>query len=272
MKAILIEPFTGMRVMVRGVLMAFGIKKLYEPRSSLEALRILMEEPVDFFICADNIKPYDANLCHKLIRTTQEEQIRHMRTLVTVEEESEQVMKKLVNSGCDDIISLPFSADDIAARLQRLMRNRGAFIETKAYVGPERRKMDITLQHDERRSELSNPGQAEFKFSLRQLIGRLFKMEADLKEKRKKDQATSRLKPGVLLDDVDGAESYQVTWEGLRIGLEITQPVKTESDMLVLPAGTSLKRKSIARLKDLINNGQIQDAFYVKENNDGPTE
>ncbi len=265
MKAILIEPYTGMRVMVRGVLKAFGIDELHEPRTSLEGLKILMEKPVDFFICSEHIIPYDAALYHKLFRAAKEDEIRTTRSLVTLEQDNDPLEKKLVNVGCDEILHKPYSADDIVARLQRLIRNRGAFIETKAYVGPDRRKNEIDYKFEDRRSALTNPGQAEFKFTMRQLIGRLFKLEADLIEKKKKEREGERLKPGVFISDDGDDHEDQVTLEGLRIGLVLTRPVKAKSGMLVLPADVSLKRKSISRLEDMVNIGQIDDRFFVRE-------
>ncbi|MDV7339623.1 hypothetical protein RYZ26_08470 [Terasakiella sp. A23] len=265
MKAILIEPYTGMRVMVRGVLKAFGITELHEPRTSLEALKILMDKPVDFFICSEHIVPYDATLCHKLFRAALEDEIRTTRSLVMMEEGNDQLKKRLVDVGCDEILLKPYSADDIVARLKRLIRNRGAFIETKAYVGPDRRKDDVDFKDDEMRSDLTNPGRAEFKYTMRQLLGRLFKLEADLIEKKKKEREGERLKPGVFIEESGDDHEDQVTLEGLRIGLVLTRPVKANSGMLVLPADVSLKRKSISRLEDMVNMGQVEDRFFVRE-------
>lgn len=250
MRAILIEPYTGMRVTLRGVLRAFGITQLYEPKTSLDAIHILLQGPVDFLISADQVKPYDARLLLKLIRQASEEDIRLTRALITFDSDPEQE-QKLINAGCDDILHKPFSADDLCARLNRLIRKRRPFIENKTYVGPDRRQMDITINHNDRRNPLSNPGKADFRFTLKQLFNKLLKAEAQLIEKRKQ------------ADNEFGSHIKCLTLKQLDFGQRLAKPVITTSGITILAADSFLKTKAIDRLKDLLHSGKIKNEFYI---------
>lgn len=262
MNVLLLEPYTGMRVMIRGVLKTMGIENLHEPRTSLEAMHILLNDQVDFFICSDTVKPLDAILCIKLIRAAREDHIRHIRTIVSIDGYSDDQVKALIDAGCDDILKKPFSANSMRARFHRLMRNRAAFIECKSYVGPDRRKWQVALKQDERRDEMRNAGKALFNHSLRKLIQRLF----DLRDAKKDEHLSARKEElkarGILMDD-DTREERELTSELLQEGMALTKVISTDTGMAVLPLGSVLSANSISRLKDLARCGRIDDVFSV---------
>jgi|GEM_PF-5056373 len=264
MKVLLLEPYTGMRVMMRGIFKMMGVEELYEPRTSLEAMRVLVHDSVDFFICSDTVKPLDALLCIKLIRSASEEHIRQIRTLVSVDHYSDEEIKDVMNAGCDVILKRPFSVDDVTARIQRLIRKRAGFIECKAYIGPDRRKWEVDFKHEERRDDGVNPGKAVCRYTLSKLIQRLF----NLQEQKKLDKASEHeevlLQRGILLDEKnDDMSERQVRMDGLSEGMILVKPIQAKTGMLVLPAGHTLGTKSINRLKDLVSYARIDDGFSV---------
>lgn len=270
MKVLLLEPYTGMRVMMRGVIRALGVETLHEPRTSIEAMHILLHDKIDLFLCSDKVKPLDAILCIKLIRAARESHIRHIRTIVSIDDYEAEDIKAVIDAGCDEVLQKPFSADDISARFHRLIRNRAAFIECKAYVGPDRRKWQAPLKQDDMRDDKHNPGQAVFNHSLTRLIQRLFDLQAERKEKKRNERLEELKARGVYTDDQ--FEERDVSLERLKEGMVLSKPVESESGMLVLPSGSSLNQKNINRLIDLVKCGRVEDIFSIVHNTEGSLE
>lgn len=262
MNILLLEPYTGMRVMVRGVLKALGAKNLYEPRTSLEALYMVMNHRIDYYISSDRIKPLDALLCVKLLRAAREEDIRMLRTIIFVEDEEKTDVAALKNAGCDDCLQRPFSADDILSRVKKLKRKRPGFIETKAYVGPDRRHWQTTYKHEDRRDETFNPGRAVFKYTLQELLQKLFDRQAQRKEAQEKVKNEELEARGIYVEDHQ-ADIRDVAMFDLEEGMVLMKPVYSTSGMLVLPAQHVLGAKSVSRLCDLAACQRVEEIAHV---------
>ncbi|SCA55552.1 hypothetical protein MTBPR1_100193 [Candidatus Terasakiella magnetica] len=262
MNVLLLEPYTGMRVMVRGVLRAMEIDTLFEPRSSLEAMQILLTDKVDFFICSDTVKPLDALICIKLIRNSREDHIRHIRTIISIDTYEEDDIKKLIDAGADYTLMKPFSADDITSQINRLITKRAGFIETRAYVGPDRRHWQAPIKHAERRDDTYNPGRAVFNHSLRKLIQRLFDLQAKKQNDKDKEREEDLKARGILIEGNDLDERECPAHE-LEEGMTLLKPVYSDHGMLVVPAGHALGNKTISRLLDLVAADRITDMFSV---------
>ncbi len=264
MNVLLMEPFTELRVMLRGVLKAIGVDTLYEPRTSLEGMHILLSADIDLMITAPSTQPFSGVLTVKMVRFAKEDHIRHLRTILCADGYDEDLCTKAVNEGADVILKKPFSADDVMTVVMRVINNRAAFLETPVYTGPCRRHMDITYKHDDRRNPLYNPGQGEYTRSLRSIVQRILNAREEAAKARLSEREKELAQRGIIIGDSQ-FEEVSLYVESLEPGMVMTRPVKTNTEMLVLPNNTVLTDKSINRLRDLLNTGRIEDCIYVQK-------
>jgi DNA-binding NarL/FixJ family response regulator len=265
MNVLLLEPFTELRVMLRGVLKAIGVDKLYEPRSSLEGMQILLGADIDLLITAQGTQPFNGVLSIKMIRFSKEDKIRHLRTILCADGYDESLCKRAIDEGTDVVLRKPFSADDVRSIVMRVINNRQPFLETPVYTGPCRRNMEITYKHADRRNPMHNPGQGDYKHSLSNIVQRILNTREKAAKARMTDREKELQQRGVIIEGGGKFEEASLYVESLEVGMVITRPISTNTDMLVLPNATVLSDKSINRLRDLVNTGRIEDEIWVQK-------
>jgi len=102
-----------------------------------EAVR---ENQVDVLIC--DVELGGRDLCEMIY------QVRHhyignnpfMVTIALTDNPTTDVIRRIINSGADDLLLKPVSVGQILDRLKILTHNRKGFVVTTDYIGPDRRK------------------------------------------------------------------------------------------------------------------------------------
>ncbi len=265
MKVLLIEPVTELRVMLRGVLKMLDITDLYEPRTSLEGMKYLLDTEIDLLIFSKDIQPFNGFLSMKMIRNSKEENIRSLRTIMTSGHVDEETEQQALEFGVDIFLRKPFSADDVRATIMRIINDRNAFLETPVYTGPCRRTYD-TLKAGEydRRDPTYNPGKGKYDKSLRTIVQRIL----NAREKKAKNALSAReaelkSRGGIIVDREFEEENKSLI--DLKVGMVTSKPIKTSSGMMIMPTATVICTKAIARLKDLIQTSKLNDGFWVQK-------
>jgi DNA-binding response OmpR family regulator len=69
----------------------------------------------------------------------------------------EDLAKRVLDSGVDDLILKPISAAMLMSRLSRFIRGRKPFVVTSDYIGPDRRRADSGRRASARLFEVPNP-------------------------------------------------------------------------------------------------------------------
>lgn len=265
MNVLLIEPFTELRVMLRSVLNSLGVDNLHEPRSSLDGMQILASGNIDLMICAQSIQPFNGVLSIKMVRFAKEEDIRYIRTILSSNGIDDPASKQAINVGADAILAKPFSADDVRTLILKVINNRGAFLESPKYTGPCRRLLDLSIDHDERRDPQFNPGRGNYTRTLRQIVRRILNVREGAANKKLSAREEELKQRGIIIDDGHKIEEESLHHDELQVGMVITRPILTNTEMLVLPAGTILSPNAIKRFKDLAKMDRIETVTWVQK-------
>ena len=124
-------------------------------RSALSAAgfgRVIAQADLDSFSLAWSNEPFDLLLADvtenserifELVRSIRDGKIGRnpfVHIVLTAWRLEGELIKAALNSGADDMMARPFSADVVKSRVRTLAEARKAFVVTADYVGPDRRR------------------------------------------------------------------------------------------------------------------------------------
>lgn len=128
----------------------FTIDRIDKIRRAVEALELDL-------IIADTDLP-DGDVCELF------HAIRHHETgnnpfiaiIATSRSTHTDMVRRVIDSGADDLLVKPMSTDHLVARIKQLVRRRKPFLVTSTYIGPDRRRQP-TREGDPMLLEVPNP-------------------------------------------------------------------------------------------------------------------
>ena len=134
------DPVASHRNATRAVLYTLGFRNI-ETVPSLEAFNeAIWKSMPDLALC--EAQGADAELCD-MIQRMRQGQSGHANPflviIVTAWEKTHSLVSRVLNSGADDLILRPFSANLLRARIDAHIERRKHFVITHDYVGPDRR-------------------------------------------------------------------------------------------------------------------------------------
>lgn len=77
-----------------------------------------------------------------VVRTERRDRICFSPVIIFTEDETTEATVKYVRFGFDDVVALPMAREALEARLARQLNEDQIYIETKDYLGPDRRRLD----------------------------------------------------------------------------------------------------------------------------------
>lgn len=91
----------------------------------------------------------------KWIREHKSETIRFMPVIVCSAYTSTKFVEKARDMGATEVMVKPVSAEKLASRIQHAIEKPRPFIKTEEYFGPDRRRKDEKIKHEDRRKTTS---------------------------------------------------------------------------------------------------------------------
>ena len=133
------EPNEQVRESMRAMMREQGYRRTRTFSRLDDLLNAIKEAPPDILVAADDLDPR----MFDVIRDIRHFKIgRNPFILITlmVKAENDEVVKKAILAGADDIMIKPVAPGKLLERVAHMTMNRSPFIVTTDYVGPERRK------------------------------------------------------------------------------------------------------------------------------------
>lgn len=133
------DPVTGNRAATRAVLYTLGFRKI-ETVGTVEALaEAIKARPPDLALC--EAQGADTELCQMIqaLRQGGSDYNPFIVVIVTAWEKTTSLVKRVLDSGADDLILRPFSTTLLRKRIDTHAERRKGFVVTHDYVGPDRR-------------------------------------------------------------------------------------------------------------------------------------
>ncbi|HUJ46623.1 MAG TPA: hypothetical protein VLV55_05775 [Rhizomicrobium sp.] len=137
---LLYDPVTANRAVTRSGLYNLGFRNV-ECVGELAALEKSIQDPPppDLVLC--EIQDAEAELCQVIqnLRRGTGGYNPFLVIIVTTWQKSGPAIKRVIDSGADDLLLRPFSATVLADRIRTHVERRKGFVVTSDYIGPDRR-------------------------------------------------------------------------------------------------------------------------------------
>ena len=150
-----------MRALVKGILIALGVKGIIKASNGVDAFRELHHFAADIIIADWNMDPLNGIDFTRLVRTADDSPNHFVPIiLLTSYTELNRVMEAR-DAGISEFLAKPISARKLYSRVQSIIESPRPFIRTtgmNAYFGPDRRRMDhASYKGPERRKKQAAP-------------------------------------------------------------------------------------------------------------------
>ncbi|HUJ02466.1 MAG TPA: hypothetical protein VLW75_02435, partial [Rhizomicrobium sp.] len=139
-ETLIYDPVPGNRTATRAALFNLGFRRI-ETVATLDALgECIMHRPPDLALC--EAQGVESELCGMIqsLRQGVSGYNPFVVIIVTAWENHDSLVRRVVNSGADDLLLRPFSPAVLGNRIRLHVERRKGFIITSDYVGPDRRR------------------------------------------------------------------------------------------------------------------------------------
>lgn len=135
---LLIDPDKGSRDTIRTILFDRGFRHFRFGESNADIERELAEEPAHVLITETNLPDGDPTGLISAIRHSRTGDNPFLPIIVTTWKPTPDLVRRIVDSGIDDLVIKPVSVGGLVSRVENLIHNRKQFVVTSDYIGPDR--------------------------------------------------------------------------------------------------------------------------------------
>jgi len=140
LKILVVEDNKNMRVMIRAMLEAFGVKNIRECENTKDAWERILEFGPDIMILDWMLTPEDGIAFAKRLRTAEDSPNRFLPiVMLTGYTETRHVMVAR-DAGINEYLVKPVSGQALYGRIIMAIEHPRPFVRAKGYFGPDRRR------------------------------------------------------------------------------------------------------------------------------------
>lgn len=157
LSVLIVDPNRHMRTLVRGVLHAFYVRNIREASDGAEAFKEWRTFPADVIITEMAMEPLDGIEFTQMVRRASDSPNRYVPIIMLTAYTERHNVEKARDAGITEFLSKPISAEALYARIYAVVYRKRTFIETKGYIGPDRRRRSSGFMGTERRKDHGDP-------------------------------------------------------------------------------------------------------------------
>lgn len=157
LSVLIVDPNRHMRTLVRGVLHAFLIRNIREAPDGATAFKEWRTFPADIIITEMKMEPLDGIEFTQMVRRASDSPNRYVPVIMLTAYTERHNVEKARDAGITEFLSKPISAEALYARIHAVVHRQRPFIETRPYVGPDRRRRGGQFVGSERRKNHGDP-------------------------------------------------------------------------------------------------------------------
>jgi CheY-like chemotaxis protein len=153
LNVLVVDDNGAMRGTVRAILTAFGARVVYEASSAKQAIAVLKDMPVDLMICDWKMPDMDGVTLVRKLRKSEPNPAAFMPVIMLTAYSERVRVAEARDAGVTEFLVKPISPEALYRRIQAVINKPRPFVRTKVFFGPDRRRRDIALEGEDRRSE-----------------------------------------------------------------------------------------------------------------------
>lgn len=161
LKALIVEDNPHMRSLLKTLLHALGLKRVYEAADGAAGFDALRECMPDFILTDLSMKPVDGLEFSRRVRSGRDSPNPYIPIImVTGHTERPRIMAAR-DAGVTEILAKPITAQNLMLRICEVVDKPRAFVRCESYFGPDRRRRNIPdyagpwRRHDDVRQEIA---------------------------------------------------------------------------------------------------------------------
>ncbi|MCH8521624.1 response regulator [Glycocaulis sp.] len=150
---LIVDDNAAMRGLIRAVLAAFGCDYVFEAADAKRALGILAVEQIDILITDWKMSPVDGLSLVRHLRDPEKSANPFIPIIMLTAYAEPSRVRAARDAGVTEFLAKPFSAEQLFKRVQVIVNRPRPFVRTKAFFGPDRRRVTNEYEGPERRED-----------------------------------------------------------------------------------------------------------------------
>lgn len=127
------------RTGLRAALHSFGFRSTTDTSSFVKLHDMLEQDAIDLLVTSSELEGNDVNWLIQELRNQRLGTNPFVVVIVLLASAEPDYVKRVIDSGADDLILTPVVPDQLMIRIEKLARTRKPFVITHDYTGPDRR-------------------------------------------------------------------------------------------------------------------------------------
>ncbi len=157
MNVLIVDDDRHMRMLIRNVVFALGVKDVIEASEGSAALEELKASRADFVLCDMKMEPMGGLEFVKRLRSDPDNPYRLVPVIMITAYAELETVAKARDAGVSEFMAKPFSADALNKHIQRVLKDSRQYVEAQDFVGPDRRRSKKDEFGGENRRETPRP-------------------------------------------------------------------------------------------------------------------
>src|SRR5512145_3099511 len=138
-RLIIADPSPMVRTGLRGALFAIGFRNVNETASFIKLHDLIEQDAIDLLITSSELEGNDTGFLISEMRNQRLGPNPFPVVITLLANAEPDYVKKVIDSGADDLVLTPVQPDQLILRIEKLTRTRKPFVVTHDYTGPDRR-------------------------------------------------------------------------------------------------------------------------------------
>lgn len=150
---LVVEDAAHMASLVCGILKSLGVGRIYEARNGDDALNKLASYPIDIALIDNLEPPLDGLAVVKTVRTAQSQLPKAVPVIYMTAKAHKSAVLAARDAGVTEVLSKPFSAAQLIARIDSVLKKPRSLVQSPDFVGPDRRRREKPPRERRRRAD-----------------------------------------------------------------------------------------------------------------------
>jgi DNA-binding NarL/FixJ family response regulator len=157
-RLVIAGPNPLVRTGLKGALFAMCFRAVSDTASYIKLHDLIERDSIDLLIASTELEGNDVGFLVKEMRDQRLGANPFPVVISLLSRPEPDYVKRIIDAGCDDLLLMPLSPDQLILRIEKLTRTRKPFVVTHDYTGPDRRAKQRTFDnHSAPMLEVPNP-------------------------------------------------------------------------------------------------------------------
>jgi CheY-like chemotaxis protein len=140
LRALVVEDNVHMRMLLRSLLVALGIKEVYEAANGNEAFEILRERQPDLVLTDLTMNPVDGIAFTREVRLSSDSPNPYVPIIMVTGHTERHRVEGARDAGVTEFLAKPVTAQNLFLRIVEIVERPRQYVRCTSYFGPDRRR------------------------------------------------------------------------------------------------------------------------------------